>query len=694
MWWSMIKGFSKQIASSMLAIRESMVWLVPCLLLSSLILFVASIGELFLGGRTWWIENLYRANESLNLAFPYLMTAAISFVMATQWRLPRPPIALLSIFFLIVSSSWGESAEFVQVFYVVMAILTPLYAVPCVAKLSRFRWTQITSSESAGQIVKESLNMVIPALLTAILVVMVNGSALNLLASISFGSVMDVSYANEPYTFGLVYTFCNSVLWFFGIHGYYALLPFAQMLQEGINLSYSTMLAGGEVPYPMNLSLMGAFVFIGGSGSTFSLVLMLLLFSKQRSYRLLALASIPIGLVNVNELMLFGLPIIFNLRLLGPFILAPMMNVLLSLGAIKMGWVAAPSVPIPFNSPILINAWLATNGDWHAVLLQLFNIFVGCLIYAPSVLRMNRAWQGPKINMATIDTVYTRMREEAQILHEDPVMQAKRKEQELLAMERRLLTIQNKEFSLQYQVQMNPSASEVKGCEALLRVVDSEGKVEYPGTFLPWLENAGLMKDIDLWVFRQVVKDIRRWSQQGIYMPVSINITAETLVDDEYMDVITCLIEPFSGQIHIELTEQTLLADEEKLSPILEQLHLLGAKVFIDDFGTGYSSLSYLNRFDIDGIKIDRSFVLALNTEKGRKVFASLQSVAQALNLELVVEGVETVEQLNRIEQQHSVAIQGWYYGKAMKIDELIDFVQATHQQSRSRTKTNLTAAQ
>lgn len=88
----------------------------------------------------------------------------------------------------------------------------------------------------------------------------------------------------------------------------------------------------------MNLSFMGTFVFIGGSGATFSLALAILLFGKQKNIRLLAIASLPIGLINVNEIFLFGLPLILNPRLFFPFLLAPMVNVVVSLWAVESGW--------------------------------------------------------------------------------------------------------------------------------------------------------------------------------------------------------------------------------------------------------------------------------------------------------------------------------------------------------------------
>ncbi len=129
------------------------------------------------------------------------------------------------------------------------------------------------------------------------------------------------------------------------------------------------------------------------------------------------------------------------------------------------------------------------------------------------------------------------------------------------------------------------------------------------------------MKEMDLWVVKQATREVRKLTNVGVYVPVCINLTAETLMDLTVMAQIEEIIRPVAGLIHIELTEESLLEDEQRLTWVFNQLHQLGVKIYIDDFGTGYSSLSYLHRFDVDGIKIDRSFVLALVSEKGAKSF-------------------------------------------------------------------------
>ncbi|HAT7738566.1 TPA: EAL domain-containing protein [Vibrio vulnificus] len=669
-----LKKVSKRLAPSLQAIREGMIWLIPCLMLSAFALFFASMGEFVGGGRSGWINALYDVHNAIASFFPYLMTATISYVLAMQWKLARPPMALLSIIFLLIVGHVIPADDTLKMFHIVIAIVTPLYAIPILAHLLHVPQLRITNSDSGGKLVKESLNLVLPALLTAFIVVVINYLIFSM---ISFGDglkLVQLDYANEPYEFGITFAAMNSLLWFLGVHGYYALLPLVELLQQASSLNYSTFVAGGEGHYAMNLSMMGTFVFIGGSGATLSLVVAMLLFAKQKSLKLIAIASIPIGLINVNEILLFGLPIILNPRMFLPFFLTPAVHVVTTLLAIEIGVIDVPSASVPFNAPIIINAWLATSGDWGGVLLQLFNIAVGVVIYYPSVRNLNRLYSNREIKIDFLDTVYVRRREEADTLKDDPIATANDRARRAQEVEQRLEHIGSKEFCLEYQPQVSHQTGRVVGCEALIRAIEPDGTLVYPGTFLPWLEEAGLMKDVDLWVLKTVAKDIQEWNRIGLYVPVSINLTPAFLADQECMDKLEYILAPVASQVHIEITEETLLVDEQVLARSFNLLHQLGVAVYIDDFGTGFSSLSYLNRFEVDAIKVDRSFVLALDNEKGKKVFMSLLSVAEQLGLEVVIEGVESQQQLNHIPAKEHISIQGWYYSRSLQHNSFIQY--------------------
>lgn len=405
--------------------------------------------------------------------------------------------------------------------------------------------------------------------------------------------------------------------------------------------------------------------------------------AKQPSFKVIALASIPIAAVNVNELLLFGLPIIFNPRLIIPFILVPMMNVAVSLFAIESGWVSSPSVSLPFLSPVFVNAWIATQGDIGAVFLQIFNIFLGTLIYLPFVLGLERSYSRHSIFFTALDTSYTRRQEEAFTLNDDPISTMQSRVRNEANLESHLEIISTKEFCLEYQPQIDANSLEIIGCEALVRAKDKSGNVEYPNRFIPWLEQAGMMKELDLWVVKNVVNDLDQWLRKDVSVEVSINITPQSLMDEQTLQEIERLVTPYAGNIHIEITEQSLLSDQRKITMAMNRLHLMGVQIFIDDFGTGFSSLSYLNKFEIDALKIDRSFVDALNSEKGKKVFNSLLGIASELQLNVVVEGVEKDSQLEAVPLRNGISVQGWYFSKSLSSNEFVRYYQESKMKIR-----------
>lgn len=205
----------------------------------------------------------------------------------------------------------------------------------------------------------------------------------------------------------------------------------------------------------------------------------------------------------------------------------------------------------------------------------------------------------------------------------------------------------------------------------MIRLRDNAGNVEGPGQFLSVFEQANLMTDIDLWVVRQSVIQSQKWMDLTFYMPISVNISSHTLTDKVALEEILKQISKVPGLIHFEITEESLIDNQAMVEESISRLHQAGSTVHIDDFGTGYSSLSYLNRFDIDTLKIDRSFVMALDSERGKQVFYSLTGIAKQLGMNIVVEGVETKEQFEIVSREPDVVVQGWYFSRSVSAEEV-----------------------
>lgn len=675
--WQALDRLDKLAGSdSMRAIREGLLWIVPSLIVSAGFLVFAVILKA-MHGPDVLIEALLLLHEDISHILPLLIAASIGYMLSIRHHLPRLPVAFLCFSYVAIAASLLEGyPRAAATFILFIAIASPLVNVPIMAWLHRKAWTRIAQVDIVGNNVRDALNLIIPGMLTAVLLAALLLLLLHTPLAAWMDAPMKLPFDEHPYQSGMLLSGLNSLLWFFGIHGYHALQPLFLVLDQAVALNASDALIAGGGPHLLNSSLLGAFVFIGGSGATFSLAIAILIFCKHRSLRLLALASLPIAFLNVNEILLFGLPIILNLRLILPFFTVPMLNVVLALAAAQAGLVAPASISLPLTSPVLLNAYLATGGDLSAIALQLGLVALGALVYAPFIRAIDREGESVStIRVHSLDTTFTQLHEEASLYANDPVVFANSFRQLQREQNERIRQISEYEFYLEYQPQVALGSGLCTGCEALLRACDRNGKRQQPWEFLLWLEKAGLMKELDIWVASTALRQVKLWQASGFHLPMTINITGHSLDDPACRDRLVGIVGQAGGVLSVEITEQALAGDVDRVQAAIDEFHRVGAKVYIDDFGTGYSSLSYLHQFEVDAIKIDRSFVLAQQSDKGTKVMEGLMRFGEALDLKIVVEGVETQAQLDGLSSSQELVIQGWYYSKALSPEEIMRFV-------------------
>jgi len=230
----------------------------------------------------------------------------------------------------------------------------------------------------------------------------------------------------------------------------------------------------------------------------------------------------------------------------------------------------------------------------------------------------------------------------------------------------------NKEFTLHYQPIVDVPSGKIIGYESLIRWNNPQlGQVE-PDRFIPIAEESGLIHDIGDWVINQACRDAKGWKGQ---QKVAINLSGNQLRSYRIVQrVIAALAETGlpPHRLELEVTESVLLGDSETTMGLLENLRSLGVKISLDDFGTGYSSLAYLVQFPFDKIKIDKSFVQAAG-ENGESlaIVRSILSLAKALKMTTLAEGIETQEQLSLLQKEGCEQVQGYFLGKPMPLSEL-----------------------
>ena len=246
---------------------------------------------------------------------------------------------------------------------------------------------------------------------------------------------------------------------------------------------------------------------------------------------------------------------------------------------------------------------------------------------------------------------------------------------ERLALENGLReAISKKQFFLVYQPQLGVAEQRVIGVEVLLRWQHPHLGLVPPMRFIPVAEETGLIHQIGDWVLEETCRQLAQWQQEGITLSAAVNLSAVQFSDANLVDRVSELIQHYQlnpERLELELTESMLMGDIEQAIRTLQQLAGLGVKLSIDDFGTGYSSLSYIKRLPINQLKIDRSFVIDLETDPhARAIAETVLAMARTLGLEVVAEGVENVKQAAFLREHGCQILQGYWLSRPLPIAE------------------------
>jgi diguanylate cyclase (GGDEF)-like protein len=218
-----------------------------------------------------------------------------------------------------------------------------------------------------------------------------------------------------------------------------------------------------------------------------------------------------------------------------------------------------------------------------------------------------------------------------------------------------------------YQPVVAIPSGHITGAEALLRWTHPEHGQVSPATFIPLAEESGVIHELGQFVLDRACRQAVRWAAAGHPLRVAVNVSGRQLLDASFAEQVTRVLaitglDPRS--LCLELTESTLMEDVVRVATALHLLKGHGLSISVDDFGTGYSSLSYLQRFPVDELKIDRSFVNGLGQSDDRNLVAAIIGIAHALGLDVVAEGVETQQQASELVTLGCRSAQGYYYGR------------------------------
>jgi diguanylate cyclase (GGDEF)-like protein len=236
--------------------------------------------------------------------------------------------------------------------------------------------------------------------------------------------------------------------------------------------------------------------------------------------------------------------------------------------------------------------------------------------------------------------------------------------------------IAHQQLELYYQPKIHAPSGQITGAEALMRWHHPTRGMVSPAVFIPVAERYGLINELGNWLIEDACRQVRLWRDAGLRMRVAINLSVQQLGQDDLVPRIRDTlaryrIEP--KQLTCEITESAAMDDTRATLAVIEQLVAAGVHLSIDDFGTGYSSLAYLRKLPTEELKIDRSFVLDLETSAdARAVVDAVVQLAKALGLKVVAEGVETEQQQDILRQLGCDELQGYLFAKPMSANALL----------------------
>ena len=253
---------------------------------------------------------------------------------------------------------------------------------------------------------------------------------------------------------------------------------------------------------------------------------------------------------------------------------------------------------------------------------------------------------------------------------------------ERLALESSLLhAIERQQFRLHYQPVYEVASGRVVAIEALLRWQHPEVGLVLPAQFLSLAEETGLIMPIGRWVLTEACRQMAAWHRAGFGdLRISVNLSGQQLQQFDLIDTVSTALH--DGRLapeflELELPESSVMGKDLENGPVLNALKNLGVRIAIDDFGTGYSSFGYLRRLPIDTLKIDQSFVRDIMVDADdAKIITAITAIAHSLRLNVVAEGVETIEQLTFLKRHQCDQVQGFLFNRPLPADEVIGLLQ------------------
>ncbi|MGL5348865.1 MAG: EAL domain-containing protein [Peptostreptococcaceae bacterium] len=468
-----------------------------------------------------------------------------------------------------------------------------------------------------------------------------------------------IIYGTNGFFNDLKYIFLNNALWTIGGHGGDLIIH-----QSSFNRLY-----------------VDTFSSIGGSGNTICLIIAIIIYSTNKYSKKIAKISIIPSVFNINETIMYGLPILFNPIYIIPFIIVPIVSYIVSYVLVQVGFMEIVNTNISWIDPIIYNAYELTGG-YSGIIVQLINISVGVAIYTPFVRVSDAIKQKERevafnnlkeevfsegLNKLDLDKRIDNIGDIGIFLGVDLKKILKEKNQN------------NNPLYLEYQPQLDKNRR-VVGVEALLRWKHKEFGNIPPNIIIIIAEELGLIYDLGKWISKEAISQLSEWSNQlQSNIDMSINISTKQLRDENFASSLVEMVNIYgvnSNNIKLEITESFAVGEDDISKNQLKELTSNGIKLAIDDFGVGYNPILYIKKYKIDSIKIDGSLIRDIDVnEESQRIVSAMYKLCESTGIKIVNEFVETDKQKHILDSMGDGLYQGYLFSKPLSSDECLEYI-------------------
>ncbi|MGL5259069.1 MAG: EAL domain-containing protein [Lachnospiraceae bacterium] len=673
-------------------IQQALIMLLPILTIGSFALVFRSLPivvyqefiKTFLDGLIFDIlGTIYNATFN---ALSVFTSICIGVIFAQEYEIVKEHknslfvVALMSYLIVCGLGTEGFDSSYLGGLGMPMAIIWSLIGLYIYYLIIHYQKKFILGSDGSTLALNGALNLMIPILIVATILATINQLVVRTFDINNLCELFYVTLSNSflvlgpTFIGGIIYIFFTNFFWFFGLHGSNMIEIASRNVFIVAQENNIAALANGLQPTEIyTKTFFDLYVYMGGCGTLLGFGIALLCYIYKHKERKLPAITIFPMLFNINEIMLFGFPIIFNPVMFIPFIATPIITFIIAAIATSSGLVPMVVHSVNWTTPIILGGYYATESILGS-LLQLVNLMVATIIYYPFIKFYHENKSIDLItNFKKLLKYYFKMvkHENEEYITELNGPLGKLALQLLFDLKE---AIKNNTLEIHYQPLEHVDLG-IFGAESLLRWNHPQFGYIPPNLAIQLAKEGNFLDLLEREIFRTIKNDI---IHLDIPLIISINISSTSLQNSLFIDYVIELFQNTTTEdikICIEISESSDIFNTEDSYPLLDRLKDAGFSIAIDDFTMGKTSVKALAKYHIDYIKFDGQIIKDITEQKTQDIISSIIELTNKLGLYVIAEYVETETQAKILKKINCPRHQGYLYSKPLKLQDLIDYI-------------------